>query len=554
MGTLQLRKGERRPLRGPLVTVILDGVGERSAREGNALFTARTPTLDRLFAGERLTLDAHGPAVGLASWGDMGNSEVGHNTLGAGRIFEQGASLVQRAIESGSLFEGETFQWLVEGVRQSGEALHFIGLLSDGNVHSHEAHLHKLLQRASTEGVEKVRIHILLDGRDVSEGSALIFIERLERCLHELCNPRRDYRIASGGGRMIITMDRYEADWAMVQRGWATHVLGEGPRYSSAEQAVLSAREAQPGLSDQYLTPFVIADERGDPVGTIQDGASVCLFNFRGDRAQEISQAFEHGDEFSGFQRHPVQVRYAGMMQYDGDLKCPRRFLVSPPEINRSSGEYLAANGVSQFACSETQKYGHVTYFWNGNRSSAFDDKIEKYQEIKSDECPSDERPWMKAAEITDATLKALQTGKFRAARINYANGDMVGHTGDFAATVLALEAVDWTLARLLRGIAALDGVALITADHGNAEEMFELNKKSGEVLRGEDGAFKAKTSHSLNPVPFCLFDPIGQVPLGLHWQGKGHPGLSNVAATTLELLAFEPPEDYARSLLRRAR
>ncbi|MEE2643785.1 MAG: 2,3-bisphosphoglycerate-independent phosphoglycerate mutase [Myxococcota bacterium] len=552
MSILTLSRGEITPISGPLLTVVLDGVGLREGKEGNALHAARTPTLDRLLAQPHLSLTAHGPAVGLPSWGDMGNSEVGHNALGAGRVFEQGASLVERAIREGTIFTGESWRWLIDGVRESGEALHLIGLLSDGNVHSHEAHLHQLLRRAAKEGVDRARVHILLDGRDVSEGSALTYVDRLEACLQEINNGRAgvDYRIASGGGRMRVTMDRYEADWAMVERGWQAHVLGEAPGFSSARAAILAARDAQPGISDQQLPSFVVRGADGTPVGPIRDGASVCFFNFRGDRAIEISRAFEEGGDFQGFERAPVSVRYAGMMQYDGDLQLPRRFLVDPPAIDRSLGAHLAANGVSQYACSETQKYGHVTYFWNGNKSGAFDPKLERYEEIRSDDLPFEERPWMKAAEITDATLRALQSGEFRAARINYANGDMVGHTGDFAATVMALETVDWALARLLRGLATLDGVALVTADHGNAEEMFELEKGSGAVKRSADGRPRPKTSHSLNPVPLCLFDPRGQVPGGLAWSGEGQPGLASVAATSLELLGFKPPEDYAPSLL----
>ena len=550
MSNLTLKKGRFSPIQGPLLTIVMDGVGLSSFKEGNALHLAQTPVLDHLFdAYGCLPILAHGKAVGLPSNGDMGNSEVGHNALGAGRIFEQGASLVQSAIDSGRLFEGETWKWLVEGVKESKQPLHFIGLLSDGNVHSHEKHLHALLKKAAQERVEKVRVHILLDGRDVSEVSALTYVDHLEGVLAEINQGHThfDYRIASGGGRMTTTMDRYEADWAMVERGWQTHVLGQGRAFKSAREAILSFRDEQDGVIDQFLPAFVIQDENG-PVGPIQNGASVCFFNFRGDRAIEISKAFED-DQFSGFKREKVQVRYAGMMQYDGDLKLPKHFLVNPPQIDRPLSQYLTEMQVSQFACSETQKFGHVTYFWNGNRSESFDSRYESTLEIPSDDLPFEHYPWMKAAEITDATLKAFSEGNFKYGRLNFANGDMVGHTGDLRSTILSLEALDLSLGRLLDGLKKLGGVALITADHGNAEQMFERNKKTGEIIYNTNGKPKALTSHTLNAVPCTLFDPLKQCTAQLNTQFN-QPGLSNLASTTLELLGFQPPEDYQPSLL----
>jgi 2,3-bisphosphoglycerate-independent phosphoglycerate mutase len=528
-------------VRGPVVAVVLDGVGIGPADAGNAITLAHTPVLDALWAKSMVPLSAHGTAVGLPSDGDMGNSEVGHNALGAGRIFDQGASLVAKAIDSGAIFEGSAWRWLIEGVQASGEPLHFLGLLSDGNVHSHQDHLHALLRQAAREGVPQARVHILLDGRDVDETSALLYVDRLEAVLAEINQGRFDYRIASGGGRMRVTMDRYEAEWDMVERGWDLHVRGKGQRFPDARTAIQSLRDAEPGVIDQYLPGFVIGDADG-PVGPIRDGASVCMFNFRGDRALEITRAFE-GDV--PFDRSPQPaVRYAGMMQYDGDLHLPSRFLVEPPAIDRTLSEHLSRNGVSQFACSETQKYGHVTYFWNGNRSDAFDG--ETRLEIPSDAVPFDQRPWMKAAEIVDATLDALRTGKYQHARINIANGDMVGHTGVLDSARMAMECVDLVLGRLLRGVAALDGVALVTADHGNCDEMFQKTKAGDFALRA-DGQPKARTSHTLNPVPCSLFDPRGQAP-GL--RAVPNAGLANLAATVMGLLGFAAPEDYAPSLL----
>lgn len=534
---------------GPVVVCVMDGVGIGREDASDAVWLARTPTLDALArTTPTARLAAHGRAVGMPSDADMGNSEVGHNALGAGRIFDQGAKLVAKAIASGSLFEGETWQAVTERVRASGEPLHFIGLLSDGNVHSHIEHLFAMLRRCDAEEVRAVRVHVLLDGRDVPETSGLDYVDALEELLETLRrNPDRDYRIASGGGRMLITMDRYEAEWEMVARGWQTHVRGEGRGFRSARKAVETLRGEHPGISDQVLPPFVILGQGGEPVGPIRDGAAVVLFNFRGDRAIEISQAFED-DAFPHFDRGKrPDVLYAGMMQYDGDLQTPKRFLVAPPAIDRTLGEHLAANGLAQLAISETQKYGHVTYFWNGNRSGRFDDALETYIEVPGDVLPFEERPWMKAAEITDRLIAELATGRYRHARLNFANGDMVGHTGHLDASVQAVEAVDLQLARIMPVIERLRGALIVTADHGNADCMFEVDATTGEPKRTDDGRVAVKTSHTLNPVPLHVFAP--GVRLGMD-EGVRAPGLANLAATVLHLLGLQAPDGYAPSLL----
>jgi 2,3-bisphosphoglycerate-independent phosphoglycerate mutase len=479
----------------------------------------------------------------------MGNSEVGHNAFGAGRVFDQGAKRVQMAIDSGEIFEGDEWKKLVRTVRESGEPMHFIGLLSDGNVHSHIKHLFAMLRRCNEEGVDKARVHILLDGRDVPETSALDYVGALEKVLHDLNEQGgRDYRIASGGGRMFMTMDRYGADWSMVERGWKHHVLGEGRGFSSAAQAIQTLRDENPGMIDQDLLGFVILDANGEPVGPIRDGAAVVLFNFRGDRALELTRAFTE-PELSEFDRGPIpKVDFVGMMEYDGDLHLPRHYLVQPPTIDRTMGEYLARNQVTQFACSETQKYGHVTYFWNGNRSGMFDEMYEQYVEVPSDVIPFEQRPWMKAAEITDVTIEALRQGGLRHARINYANGDMVGHTGNLDAAVIAVEAVDLSLARIIAVIEKLNGALIVTADHGNADEMFEVDRKSGDFKRDAAGHLKSKTSHTLNAVPCYIYTP-GNDSFALD-PGLKKPGIANIAATTLQLLGYERPEGYEPSIL----
>ncbi|MDR0576201.1 MAG: 2,3-bisphosphoglycerate-independent phosphoglycerate mutase [Candidatus Accumulibacter sp.] len=538
-------------IQGPVVTIVMDGYGLPKTDAGSAIAAARKPHLDRLFANyPNVRLRAHGKAVGMPSDEDMGNSEVGHNAIGAGQVYSQGAALVADAIASGAIWRGEAWREVVAGARAGAGGrpgtLHFIGLFSDGNVHSHIDHLKAMVLRAREEGIQTVRVHILLDGRDVPETSALDYVEPFEAFLAGIGAGGFDARIASGGGRMRITMDRYEANWSMVEKGWATHVLGQGDRFASAAEAIGALRARFPGTIDQDLPPFVIAGN-GRPVGTIEDGDAVVFFNFRGDRAIEISLAFEQAD-FGKFDRvRAPRVTYAGMLQYDGDLKLPKRFLVPPPAIQDTTGEWFSRAGITQFACSETQKYGHVTYFWNGNRSGRFDG--ETYREVPSDVVPFEQRPWMKAAEIADAMIEALKSGEFRALRCNFANGDMVGHTGNFRAATMAVEAVDLSLGRILPVIGALGGVALITADHGNADEMYEIDKKTGRPKSNADGTFKAKTAHTLNPVPLILYDDATGGKLSL--KPLENAGLSNIAATIANLLGYEKHARWDESLLK---
>ena len=497
-----------------------------------------------------VSLKAHGVAVGLPSDDDMGNSEVGHNALGAGQVFAQGAKLVSNSIESGKMFASATWQELIANVKANGSTLHFMGLFSDGNVHSHIDHLKAMIEHAKADGVATVRVHILLDGRDVGETSAPDYILPFEDFIASLNDSAFDAKIASGGGRMTITMDRYEANWSMVEKGWNTHVLGNGRQFASAIEAYNTLR-AETGKIDQDIDPFVIAAD-GKPVGTIEDGDSVIFYNFRGDRAIEISKTFDTPEgEFDKFDRvrYP-KVVYAGMLEYDGDLHIPSKYLVNPPEISNTMGEYLANTGVAQYAISETQKYGHVTYFWNGNKSGKFSEELETYVEIPSDVVPFEQRPWMKCAEITDELISALREGKYTYYRVNFPNGDMVGHTGSLAATRCSMEALDLQLARILKVVDELGGVALITADHGNADEMYEMDKKTKQPKADKNGNFKAKTSHTLNPVPCIIYDNTDAKNFYSVKADNGNFGLSNVAATMVNLMGYQAPEMWNESII----
>ncbi len=540
----------------PLLLVIMDGVGLYKGRaqgySGNAFEQAETPNLDRLFkeAPVSLELKAHGTAVGLPTDSDMGNSEVGHNTLGAGRVFEQGAKLVNLAINSGALFEGQVWKDLVDRVKEGEGTFHLLGLLSDGNVHSHINHLFALIERLKDGGVKRVRIHALADGRDVEPVSFHRYVAQLQEVLNRVNrDPGMDYAVASGGGRMWITMDRYGADWSMVHRGWETHVLGRGRGFRSCGEAIEVIRSETEGVIDQDLSDFVIVDSEGQPIGPINDGDSVVLFNFRGDRAIEISRALTE-EIFTEFNRERLpKILFAGMMEYDGDLHIPPRFLVEPPAIDGTVSEYLVGNAVSQLAVAETQKFGHVTYFWNGNNSKKFDPKLEEWVEIPSDVVPFDQRPEMKAREVCEVIEEALENGAYRFIRVNFANGDMVGHTGSLEASIVAMEVVDECIGRLEKAIRRAGGMMVVTADHGNLDMMYEVEKTTSKVKMDSLGKPILKTSHTLSPVPWFL---VG------HGAGSyranealAQPGLGNVAATLLLLLGFEAPKNYLPPLVK---
>lgn len=516
-----------------IVLVIMDGIGYSKNTYGNAVLNAKTPNLDYLTKNYPHTLiNASGKYVGLPNDDDMGNSEVGHNALGCGQIYSQGAKLVNEAIESKKIFESNTWKKLVDFCKEN--TMHFIGLLSDGNVHSNISHLFALLEQAKKFKVKKVRIHILLDGRDVYEKSALKYVEMLEKKLTELNDDNFDAKIASGGGRMVITMDRYEADWQMVEKGWHTHVLGDATKFKDSLTAIQSSYNK--GLNDQYIEPFVIVNEN-KPVGQINDNDSVVFFNFRGDRALEISKCFDD-ENFSSFDliRKP-NVLYAGMLQYDVDFKIPNLFLTEPPVIENTLTEELLKYNIRQYAISETQKYGHVTYFWNGNRLEKFDSS-EEYKLIESDNLPFDLQPKMKSYEITDELIKAINSNNYDFMRINFPNGDMIGHTGNYEKTIEGVEAVDENIGRIMQAVNENQAILIILADHGNAEEMYQLNNKD----------LIPKTSHTTNQVPFIIYGPddlVNKIKIK-----NGEFGLANIASTIATLFDIKPNNNWLESII----
>lgn len=546
-----------KPKRAPLLLCILDGVGVGQNDEWNAVHVANAPTIKGLMNPASplyRTVRAHGLSVGLPSDEDMGNSEVGHNALGCGRVILQGASLVDESIAKGEMWVSQGWDHLKSAWTAKADAtFHFIGLLSNGGVHSRTDQLFAMITRAAKhDGCKKIRVHPLMDGRDVPDGTSIKFCQELDSFMQKLsAETGCDCQIASGGGRMFITMDRYNADWKMVERGWNTHVHGQGRMFKSAVEAIETFKKENPQVSDQYLPAFVVSKDGETPIGRVEDGDAVLMFNFRGDRMIEICRSFEDSSaDFKEFNRGRVpKVKFCGAMLYDGDLGIPKLYLVPPPKISRTSSEYLAKSGCTVFACSETQKYGHVTYFWNGNRSDKFDDKLETYLEIASDPTSGFvDKPEMKAAEIANEAVKALRSGKYDIVRINIANGDMVGHTGNLQATVKAVEAVDRAVAQLIKAVNEVGGIYLITADHGNCDDMVQRNKK-GKPLKGADGKYEARTSHTLAPVPVFIGGTGLPPGIGLT-RDLPQAGLPNLTATFMNLAGYEAPADYEKSLL----
>ena len=542
---------------GPIVLAVLDGVGLRNDEYGNAVVQAHSEFIDQLFDKYPwISLEASGEAVGILK-GQMGNSEVGHNALGAGQIIKQGIAKIEDDFNTGAIWQTVAWRGAIDNVKQNHSTLHFSGIFSDGGVHSSISQLFKMLEQAQKEGIEKIRIHLILDGRDVPPQSADHYIQLLEDKIAELKSISElplDYQVACGGGRMLFLADRYEADWNIVKTGWNAMVYGQADNYfTSAMQAIKENRSKNPGLQDQYFPSFVITEATPDgqpdknrPVGLVKDGDSFIFYSFRADRAIETAKAFTEQD-FHGFDRgtennRPLNVFFAGMTEYDSDLNLPEHCLVTPITIKDPLNQVLAKHQLNQLAVAETVKFGHITYYFNGNSY----DKMpgEDFLEIKSDTRPFNERPWMKAAEITDAVLDKMsetdESGKpkYQFIRINYAGGDMVGHFGELEPTITAMEAIDLQLARLAKKVDELGGMMVITADHGNAEEVFDPITK------------KPKTSHTLNPVPCWFYDNTKNATL---YQLKQFhdAGLSNVAPTIAKLFGItDLPASWRRPLI----
>lgn len=514
----------------------MDGVGLAPDGPGNAVTRAHTEFLDFALNNYlNIPLEASGEAVGILK-GDMGNSEVGHNALGSGQIVKQGIAKVEDFFATREIFETETWKTLIDNAKS--HTLHFSGIFSDGNVHSSISHLEKMVEEADREGIERIRAHLVLDGRDVPPMSEPKFIDRFEKFLKPFLEKGRDYKIASGAGRMVAVADRYENDWNMVKLGWDMMVYGKAEnKFTSAREAVLFLRKKDPSLQDQYLPPFVVVDASGEPVGKVREGDSFIYFDFRADRAIEIAMAFTYND-FPYFDRGEVfgpNVMFAGMTEYNSDTHVPARTLVPPVKIENTLNTFLGSKNLSELAVSETVKFGHITYYFNGNSY----DKAEGEDHIKvdSDTLPFDTRPWMKSAEITDAVLENLD--KYDFVRLNFPGGDMVGHFAEIEPTIAAMEAIDISLARLAKKVDELGGILLITADHGNAEELLD-----------KDG--NPKTSHSTNKVPFIFYDNTENREKYTPNERVEDPGLSNVAATIANLFGFsDVPLAWRDSLIK---
>ncbi len=488
--------------------IIFDGWGLREAREANAILAARTPVMNRLWATQaHCAIEASGEAVGLAP-GVMGNSEVGHLTIGAGRVIYQDVMRITKAIETGAFFRNEALLDACRAAAKSGRTLHIWGLLSDGSVHSHIGHLLALLELAARERVENIAVHAALDGRDKPPRSALPFIDRLEAKLKELGRGR----IATVSGR-YFAMDR-DQRWDRVERAWRAIALGEGRSAPSARAAVEASYAEDQG--DEFVAPTVIGAAR-----PIADGDQAICFNFRADRARELTAALTQAD-FAGFARPRFpRIGYVCMSEYDRKLNLPLAF--GPEEVRNTLAEVLARAGIRNLRIAETEKYAHVTYFLNGGVEQPF--PLEERILIASSKVATyDLEPTMQALAIARRAATEIASGRFGAVVMNFANPDMVGHTGKMAATVTAVETSDTALGMVLDAIDRAGGVALITADHGNAE--FMADPATGQP----------HTAHTTNPVPLILYDASFRGRL------KEHGTLADVAPTFLGMLELGQP------------
>ena len=511
-------------MKKPTVLMILDGFGVNESEYGNAIAQAKKPNLDRLFATYPSNLGhASGLDVGLPD-GQMGNSEVGHLNIGAGRIVYQELTRITKAVEDGDFFENQELLAAIENVKKNDSALHLWGLLSDGGVHSHDTHLYALLQLAKKAGLEKVYVHAFLDGRDVPPASAKGFVEALEGRIKEIGVGK----IATVAGR-YYAMDR-DKRWERVQLAYDAIVAGEGETANSAMEAVDNSY-AKDQL-DEFVKPTVIL-ENGAPVATVDNHDSIIMFNFRPDRAREITQTFVDSS-FDGFERKKgfLDVFYVSMTQYDATF--PNIHVAYKPQtLDNTLGEYLAKQGLKQLRIAETEKYAHVTFFFNGGVETPNEGE-ERILVPSPKVATYDLQPEMSAGELTDKLVEAIASDQFDFIVVNYANPDMVGHTGIIEAAVKAIETVDACVARVADAVLAKGGQILLTADHGNSDEMLD---PEGNTV----------TAHSTNPVPLLLIGADEKVSIA---EGK----LADLAPTLLDMMGIpQPVEMTGKSLLVRA-
>ena len=506
----------------PTVLLILDGFGWSENKEHNAIAMANTPVLDRLVKEcPFVTGNASGPAVGLPE-GQMGSSEVGHLNIGAGRIVDQDLVRITKQIESGAFFKNEALLKAVNNAKEKGTSLHIYGLVSDGGVHSHNGHLYALLQLAKQNGLEKVYVHCFLDGRDTPPESGKDYVKALQDEMDRIgCG-----RIATVSGR-YYAMDR-DKNWERVEKAYRAMTLGEGEKADTAGDAVKQSYEK--GVTDEFIVPTVVM-ENGSPVGTIGDGDSIIFFNFRPDRAREITSAF-CSEAFDGFDRGPrKQVTYVCFTDYDETIKN-KEVAFEKETIPNTFGEWLAANNLKQARIAETEKYAHVTYFFNGGKEEQ--NKGEERFMIPSPKVATyDQKPEMSTPEVCDTLCEKIRSGGYDVIITNFANADMVGHTGDEKATVKAVESIDKCIGQIEDEVKKADGQLFICADHGNAEMM--VDPETGKPL----------TSHTINPVPFILvnYDPAYTL--------RERGCLADIVPTLIEMMGMEKPKEMTgQSLL----
>ncbi len=499
----------------PLVLVILDGWGVNPKTEGNAIFQAATPNMDELVASRPSSLiSISGLHVGLPE-GQMGNSEVGHMHLGSGRVVYQGLTLIHRAIDDGSFFSNQVLIDAVKHMKQSSARLHLLGLLGDGGVHAHQRHLEAILELAKLQKVEDVYLHLFLDGRDTSPTSGESFLRELNEKLPSFPG----VKIASLSGR-YYAMDR-DKRWDRIEKAYLALTEGIGSRAPSAMEAI--RKSYQQDLTDEFVLPTLIEDCH--PNGTIREADSVVFFNFRADRARQLTRAFTQTafEEFSRWRRIPLSS-FVTMTEYDSAFELPVAF--PPRKLVHTLGEVASRRGISQLRLAETEKYAHVTYFFNGGEEQGF--PLENRILVPSaKEVPTyDLKPEMSAYEITDTLLKEISGDSYGLVILNFANSDMVGHSGDFKATLRACEVADECVGRVVRAVLQKKGRLVITADHGNAEQMIDYD--TGSV----------HTAHTSNPVPLILVDDQIKI-------NQLRPGTAvDVAPTILQLFGIPQPTE----------